>query len=239
VTTPDESEGENGLQEDIFQIPMRFKIEGQKSDVVDFIHFFENVGSIELQDKKMEIYSDRFISKVIQGDKSSTSYNIYKHQIADIVSLEWKDYPDSSTHSNGETLLSLMKGSQAREKVSVELDLNFYVSGVPGYRMEKYVQELLEDFDTLAQDLDLQSKKYTLQAYKFTKGEELQAISQLQNLSSIFTTEQENIQKLRVSLLKRENIQDTYELAIKYRSVLDWIEENYKKQIDILTVNAK
>jgi hypothetical protein len=46
-----------------------------------------------------------------------------------------------------------MKSDQARESVSVDIKLNFYVSGVPGYRMEQYIQELLSDFNKALQQV--------------------------------------------------------------------------------------
>jgi hypothetical protein len=46
-----------------------------------------------------------------------------------------------------------MKSDQARERVAVEIKLDFYVSGVPGYRMEQYIQELISDFNKMLQEV--------------------------------------------------------------------------------------
>ena len=227
----------NTLEEDIFKIPLSFEITWQKSDVVDFIHFFENVGSIAIKDAQLEIYNDKFISKSLNFNRNAwfESYNIYEKQIADISSVSWEEYPDSSTYDvTQKGLIALMKSDQARERVAVEIKLDFYVSGVPGYRMEQYIQELISDFNKMLQEVWMDAKKYTSQAYKFNNGEQLQAITQLQNLDTLLIAQQENIKNLQMELMSRVDIQMTYETSISQREMLDWIIKTYNAQKEIL-----
>lgn len=235
--TTDEEEQDNALQEDIFRIPLHFEIDGQKSDIVDFIHFFENVGSINLKDNSLEIYNDKFISKVIEWEIRTSSYNIYENQISDIESIEWKEYPDSSTQAQSWDLITALKWPQAREKASIELHLNFYVAGVPGYRMEKYVQDVIDDFQSLSQLISADAKRYTVQAYKYKEWVQLQAITQLQNLDALMVDQQEWIQQMTLAMVRKDNIQDLYEKAVNFRAIIRWVDQSYDQQKIKLNAN--
>lgn len=220
------------LWEDIFQIPMRFEVEWQKSDIVDFIHFFQNVGSINLEWGNLEIYDDKFIAKVIEWEERTSDYNIYENQISDIQFIDWGEYPDSSTsNSAGTSLIAALKWSQAREKASVEVNLSFYVAGVPWYRMEKYIKEVLDDYAQLSSQVAGDTQKYTSQAYSYKEGKEIQSITQLQNLNALLVEQKGVMEKLQMALARKENIQKTYEDAISYDATLKWIEQSYENQI--------
>jgi hypothetical protein len=80
----------------------------------------------------------------------------------------------------------------------------------------------------------MDAKKYTSQAYKFNNGEQLQAITQLQNLDTLLIAQQENIQNLQMELISRGDIQMTYETSISQREMLDWIIKSYNAQKGIL-----
>mgnify|MGYP006924546809 CR=1 FL=1 len=72
----------DNIQEWIFAIPLKFEVTWQKTDIIDFIHFFENVGSIRIDEWDMTLYEDKFISKVLEGDKPGPWYNIYMNHLA-------------------------------------------------------------------------------------------------------------------------------------------------------------
>ena len=117
------------MSEDIYQIPLSFEITGQKGNITDFIYFFQHVGAIRIENDNFEVYSDRFMNRVIEGDQRAEDYNIYEKQIADISGLSWSEYPDSSGSVGDESnILSLLKGRQSRERTNVEIDLQFYVA---------------------------------------------------------------------------------------------------------------
>ncbi len=226
---------ESGLQESIFKIPLRFKITGRKADIVDFIHFFENVGSISVDGSNLSIYNDKFISKTLVGEKRGASYNIYEHQFADIQSLKFEDYPDSSAiPDGGKSLLSLMKWDQAGDKVSVDIDLWFYVAGLPAYKMEKYVQDFFERFKKLSLKISQDAKKYTLQAYKFTEWRQIQSLQALQSLDILMLSLEEKVSELRREFATKTNIENTYKSVVDYTEQLNRVEKNYNTQIEKL-----
>ena len=172
---------QNSLQEDIFKIPLNFTVTGQKSDIIDFIHFFEKVGAFSIQDEKIFLYTDKFISKKLTGAPINSNYNIYKNQLADISKISMVAYPDSSSIQSNNDIISLIKSTnQSREKYEVSMDINFYVSGIPIYLMKKYIDTLKIDFEQVYTNIEEDAKKYTTEAYNFSSGKEIQAIQQIQ-----------------------------------------------------------
>lgn len=229
-----ESQQEDGLQEEIYSIPLLLDIAGQKKDVIDFIHYFENVWWIYITGESFQIQKDTFISKKLEGVKLTTNYNIYENQIADITSLSLQDYPDSSSLKTS-GLIEAMKGEQSREKINVELELAFYVVGIPWYKMEKYVEDFLLQYQNLSSQITTDAKKYASQAYKFNEGVQLLSIRSLQSLDSIMTALNEDIIEIRKSITKREDVQKTYEQVVVYKQQVLRIETSYNKQLNILT----
>ena len=226
----------DSLQEWIFSIPLKFEVTWQKVDIVDFIHFFENVGSIKIDEWKMVLYNDKFISKILEGDKPSPLYNIYRNHIADIRSITFTQYPDSSSQSSDKSLVGLMKSDQAREKVTAKIELEFYVAGVPGYKMEKYIYSLLDDFQILSEQVSLDAKTYSAQAYKFSQWNQIQAIGSLQSIDSLLLKFKEDMVNLRKRLSQRESIQELYDVAVEYRIKFTQIQELYDTKIALLKI---
>ena len=63
--------------------------------------------------------------------------------------------------------------------------------------MEEYIQDFLLHYQELQTQVSQNSKKYTSQAYKFTDGEQLLSIQNLQSLDSILLELSEDIVKIR------------------------------------------
>ena len=227
----------NSLEEGIFAIPLDFEVTWQKTDVIDFIHFFENVWSIEIDEWNINVYSDKFISKVLEGDKPSPLYNIYRNHIADVSSVIFVEYPDSSSLKTNKNLVELMKTDQAREKITVKVELQFYVAGVPWYKIEKYINSFLDDFEMFLEQVSLNVKKYTAQAYKFSKGDQIHAIGSLQSIESLLLQLNEDTINLRKEMLKKENIQELYNTAVEYREKLTTIQELYDSKVALLNLS--
>ncbi|MCD5375039.1 hypothetical protein LR010_01140 [Candidatus Gracilibacteria bacterium] len=227
-------EESDSLQEDIFSIPLVFKIEGQKRDVIDFIYYFERVGGIYVEGDELSVYSDNFINKRLEGTDGQIDYNIYKNQIADIKNFSLEKYPDSSALKT-EGLIDAMKGAQGREKINMEIELSFYVAGVPGYKMEEYIENFLTLYTDLSSEIALNTKKYTSQAYKYSDGNALLSIKNLQSLDSVMLSLANDVLQIRTGIASRENISALYKQVVTLKQQLSKIQVSYNKQISILT----
>ncbi len=225
---------QDNLQENIYSIPLTLTITGQKKDIVDFIHYFESVWWINIDSGEFKVFRDNFISKTLEGADSIEDYNIYENQIADIVSISIPVYPDSSSRQTT-GLIDAMKWQQAWQKMVIDVELAFYVAGIPGYKMERYVQSFLASYKTLSWDIATDAKKYTTQAYKFTEGTDLLAIKNIQSLDIIMWELEKNVKDISIAISKREDIQKTYESTIEFQEQLTKIDQSYKQQLKTLT----
>jgi hypothetical protein len=77
------------------------------------------------------------------------------------------------------------------------MELAFYVAGIPGYKMEKYIQDFLLHYQEIQAKISQDSVKYTSQAYKFNQGEQLIAIKNLQSLNAVILSLSEDIVKIQ------------------------------------------
>ena len=221
--------------EGIFAIPLSFQVVGRKSDMVEFLHYFENVGSIVIQDNEVAVYDDEFIARKFQWERQRQDYNIYRNQASDIESLFLTQYPDSSAIKSDEDLISLMKWDQAQEKIQADIVLHFYVAGVPWYKMEDFIKNFLEDFNTLSWEIKRDAGRYKTQIYNFDDGERIRAISTLESLSVLMVSLDEDVKNIRTSLAKRDAIDDLYNKVIEHDNKLKQIAQSYAQQIQILT----
>jgi len=57
-TESDDDEDKNNLDSNIYMIPLSLNVVGQKTDIIDFVHFIENVGSISIESGEIQLYSD-------------------------------------------------------------------------------------------------------------------------------------------------------------------------------------
>jgi len=223
------------LQENIFKIPLGLTIVWQKTDVVDFIHYFENVSRISISGEEFKVANDGFIKKRIEGSKPSTSYNIYENQLADISTVVIRDYPDSSSLET-QWLLSAMKGDQAKEKIEVDLEIFFYVAWVPGYKMQTFVQDFISEQKILSAKVKQDAQKYTLQKYKYSwESEKLIAIQKIQSLSIVMLTLDDEVKMVTPKLAKIEDIGELYYEVVWFAQQLDKLEGYFNEQLAIIT----
>lgn len=224
----------NSLDEAIYKIPLDLEVTGNKGDFADFIHFLENVWNIKIQDNQVEVYEDEFISKVIPGRNEWEEYNIYENQIVDIESVVLREYPDSSSIKSEEDLVSRLKIEQSREKIEWEIQLNFYVSGLPWYKIEWFISDFLIRFDTVKDEINTNIWMYETEIYKFSEGKHIQALSSLKSLASLIISFEEDIWNIRAQLARGENIWELYDRVVLYSDQLEKIEQKYGEQITLL-----
>ena len=70
---------EKSLETNLFYIPVKLSLTGNKEGIINFLHYVENVGKIYEEDKDIKIYTDTFLNKngrktVLEGDNRKESY---------------------------------------------------------------------------------------------------------------------------------------------------------------------
>lgn len=221
------------LQENIYAIPLSFSIVWRKSDIVDFLHYFENVAVIEISDEGFKVPNDGFIQKRIEGSVQTGVYNIYENQLADIVSLNIREYPNSSVKTTP-SLVYAMKTLQWKEKFELDVDLQFYVAGVPGYKMQSYINNFIEQYTKFSAILKKDTQTFLKQKYKYSTSNQLTAIQTLQNLEMLSSALEKDIATLKKDSIQGKNIEKTYNTASQYNRQLEKIKSSYDEQMKIL-----
>lgn len=231
------STGDNSLfNNEIFKIPLSFQVLGRKDDIIDFIHFFENVGAVEVENNTIKVYNDTFIGKTIEGDKpEGREYSIYNNQISDIATITIQDYLDSSSIRWSGNLIERIQKSQSREGISIDITLNFYVAGIPGYKMREAVNEFFSTFDKLHENIIDDAWEHRLQVSQESSWSHIQAVNGLEWLASLIWSLWWEIQDIRSSIWNREDISELYKEVIAYQKQLMRIQESYTLYLDTLS----
>jgi len=130
------------LDTTIFYIPYDFDINWKKSDILDFVYFLENVGSIrENEDGTIDIIDDNFIKKSLLG---FDNWKIFKNQIIDVENFEIKGYINSwlQDKTKNENLIDYIKRTQWNEMINIKINVRFYVKWVPNYKIMQSIEQL-------------------------------------------------------------------------------------------------
>lgn len=151
------SKTDNSLDKWIYEIPVELSLVWRKSSMIDLLYFIENVWKVRLDEETKDIIINKeeskqwdlfyeFKTKKLDWQKNSPSdYNIFNNQIADIESIDMKEYIDSSEQNlnsteNGNVFIKNLKNNQAKERFEMSLKINFYVKWLPKYKIDEYFQ---------------------------------------------------------------------------------------------------
>jgi len=224
----------NLLAENIFYIPLNFEIEWQKKDVFNLMHFAENVGSATIEDNVLRFYSDKKFRQTLEWDSFSPTYNIYENQLVDISFVSLDDYPDSSTFWSERSLLELIDDEQARERYSAEVELRFYVSGLPGYQLELYIEDVLEKYQTLALGVESDIATYSNNSSKYWI-EELRSLESLKSLTVLFILLEPVVTTLREEIAIETKLESIYDDIVNLDQQLERVQQKYDAIISELS----
>jgi hypothetical protein len=116
----------------------------------------------------------------------------------------------------------------------MDVELQFYVAGVPGYKMQAYINKLLEKYTSFSALLQSNTQKFLSQRYKYSNSIELTAIQTLQNLETLVLALEKDITTLRKESAKGDKIEETFDSATQYNKQLEKINKAYEQQMKIL-----
>ena len=219
----------NNLDSNIFYIPLSLEITGQKSDIIDFIHYLENVWSIDLREWEIDTYSDDKIWKNIFWETSEK--NIYRNQFSDIEMISMQTYIDSSSDPVRWTFTDFIQSTQKRQKFSVEMDLRFYVQWLPDYKIENYIKSILQMHSNLLSESQ-KILKLTFNDTWDASSSTIKAKNAIRSLSNILSLMEDDIKALRVWLSKKNQ-----DLTVLYSEAEDY-EQKLKKIQRVLQDSA-
>ena len=220
---------DTSLETNIFYIPMSFNVSWNKSAIIDFLHFIDNLWKIELDKNnniiiKSETNIDfsNFKNLILKWQVKNEKYNIFSNQIFDIETIEFWEYIDSSfdIKDTEDTFISYLKSSQWNDKFSAKIELRFYVKWMPMFKIEKYIKDFVQEFAKIKGEVWILLWDTNISSSDKQKLNEINGImNQLQWVMIV------SIQK---SLVTKENIEESYKQVNSYKAVL----EDYKKTLE-------
>lgn len=164
VLVEDESKDTKNIQTQIFYIPLKLDLIWRKADIMEFLYFVQNVGIVNLDEKNNELsfYKDNILySKVIAWQQRTSQYNIYQNKLMDIESLEMGEYPETSTQTRSTSQLTpqwyldfIRKWTEKTDEYSITVWLRFYVKWLPTYKIELYVEQVVDKYKFLEKKLE-------------------------------------------------------------------------------------
>jgi len=227
----EDSENVN-VVENIYKVPLSLSLEWRKSDIVRFLHFLENVGSLQYSNSMVEVVSDDFLSVVLEWQENTSTYNIYKNQLATIREISLADYPDSWSVIAEESLIDTMILRQGRESYRIEVGIDFYVSWLPRFEIKDYIEDFIVRFDELKAQISESNSLYASQNTQIT-WDTLNISNSLQSLELIMLSFEEEISEYRWIELQDITENDN-EMIQLHESKLQKIEESYNSSISLL-----
>ncbi len=205
------------LEATIFYIPYKFDITWKKADVLDFIYFLENVWSIKFDsDWNMEVQEDNFIKKSLLW---FDNWKIFENQIIDIEKIQISDYIDSGLQDRPKTknLIDYVKETQWNEKININIDVRFYVKGVPNYKVTDSIDKLEIRYNEIKEEYaKLKNNKDITQEDKLILDKGLSYMKELD--STIITIKQE-----------KTDFNNAYKKVLEVNKLLDILQNILKK----------
>jgi len=227
---------ENSLiSENIYSIPVTFWVTWQKQNIVDFIHFLENVWSISLTETGVSEYSDSFITKQIDGEEESENYNIYKNQISVIDSISFAEYPDAWNTESWEDLIETIKVLQSRQKYSVNIEASFFVAWIPSYQIQAYITDFYTRFDQSFENIDNFTKEITQKKNTFQEGIKIESVQKLQSLYMLMISFSDDIKTGRTIVNTWKIDEETFDSYVEYSHKLDRVISSFEELNTIFT----
>lgn len=223
----------NSVDTNIFYIPLKLSLTGRKTDVIDFLHFVENVGNIRVEKwEEVTFYKDEQIKKTLPW----TNRDLYQNQIFDIEVMRMSSYLDSKLSPSNMSLIDLVKKEQANESMDIELQLKFYVKWLPDYLVKKSIKDTLDTYDTLSKKVDRKMKELSLK--QFETSEEILLVNSVKTLNFDLQKLAPQMKEMKLALAKSEGIDSLYRKSTNYALKFEMIEKTLEKIDKKLQINT-
>lgn len=244
----------NSYTPQIYFNEMTFKIDGKKWDIIDFLYFVENVWNISIVNndgnEDVAFHTDNVIQKQFFSAYRGWTKNIYENMMMEIVNLKMSDSFDSSDSANAISniwkpsiayLTYLKSSNNLSEEFGVEVTFRFYVRGIPLYKKESDIKNVLDRYTKLNSDIKSLLQKSKNRSLQKSNIKMIEVVNTLTSLDLYMTNLDTKIKSIRVWINQKANIEWLYKEAYSINKDLDIINKNYleAKNITEQTQNIK
>ena len=276
------------LDRKIYSWKMKFVLEWKKRNIINFIHFIENVWKISIQDwaaiihetemawsywddlkrlfidsplnnikdevtikkegknettldlenvadqgKDVELNSASLDEKKISpNSKRGGKMDIYNNLIMDIESIKFTDYIDSSESKSGKRyadFVTFLKKTQWAETYSIDITLNFYVRGLPAYKIEEYTDKILSDFKELKEIINQASAYIAGNKNKLKSTRAVSAKNNMEKFNRYLSSIDKEVDALTKNFKRKKQLEQVYSKTADYQTIFSTM----KSQLEI------
>jgi len=226
------------LDTDIYYIPLSLSLEWTKYNIINFLYFVEHVWNINISENSLNVHSqnndnflnrwDKWVKILLKNDQPKLNnytknyidnYNIFENQLIDIKSIEFSEYLDSFDDPNildNTNIATRVKNVQANEKMTIDLELYFYVKWVQNIKIIEHLKLYIDYFMLTKKLVGVQMKNKELNTVEKNIAIRLQA-----DLNEMTKT----LKDINISISKQENLNDTLRNVTNYTNTLHAMHE--------------
>ena len=201
------------LDSNLYYIPLNLIIKWNKSGIINFLYYVENVWNIIIDEEEIKLNKDYwFLSKngikiILEWDKNTSDYNIFSHQMIDI------EYLDSSYVDRWENdFKSFIIRNQANDEFEINVNLLFYVKGQPLYKTEEFIRNIL--------NMRKEALKIITSRLEDVKIKEIERKKLMKDNSALSQMNKE-IVIINKNLTKKDKLEESYKSAIKLNTIIE------------------
>ena len=232
----EKKEKENSLEGIIYKGTLQLSLVWEKRNIVNFIHYIENVWKINVENKQVSIYTmDR--QKIITNNdwkKIRNNYldivsyfkkwvNPYNSLLIEVEDLSFSNYLDSSDLPTPDnyTLIQLIKESQGNEKFQIDIKLAYYVKGLPTFKIEKFINNVIDRHTELSKISALWVAYVTKNRSSLEWGDSISAIGNLTNINRYLKEVKAELNLIKWTLEKKEDLWSIYKTSQELNSIFE------------------
>ena len=207
------------LDSNLYYIPLNLIIKWNKSGIINFLYYVENVWNIIIDEEEIKLNKDYwFLSKngikiILEWDKNTSDYNIFSHQMIDIEKISMDEYLDSSYVDRWENdFKSFIIRNQANDEFEINVNLLFYVKGQPLYKTEEFIRNIL--------NMRKEALKIITSRLEDVKIKEIERKKLMKDNSALSQMNKE-IVIINKNLTKKDKLEESYKSAIKLNTIIE------------------
>ncbi len=216
---------EDPLEGIIYKWLLKLSLVWEKKNIVNFIHYIENVWKISVKNKEVSIPAINRQKLIINKDwkKIRNNYldivsyfkkwvNPYNNLLMEVENLTFSDYLDSSDLPTPDnySLIKLIKENQGDEKFKIEIELAYYVKGLPTFKIEKFINGIIKRHTELSKVVVWWVAYVSKNRSKLIEGDSIAAIANLTKINTYIKWVKKDLDAIKKLLTKKENLWEIY-----------------------------
>ena len=189
--------------------------------------------SVTGQEKDVELNSASLDeNETIPTSKTIGKMDIYNNLVMDIESIKFIDYIDSSESKSGKRyadFVTFLKKTQWVETYSIDITLNFYVRGLPAYKIEEYTDKILSDFNELKKIINQASAYIAGNKNKLKSTRAVSAKNNMEKFNRYLSSIDKEVEALTKNFRRKKQLEEVYSKTAGYQTIFSTM----KSQLEI------